>query len=70
MNPRRRVQGREIMKLQKCPTNALFRRSIETPVKRLRLELEGECRVLSPTANLPNLVRDGGSSSRDELYKN
>ena len=57
------------MKLQKCPTNALFRRSIETPVKRLRLELEGECRVLSPTANLPNLVRDGGSSSRDELYK-
>ena len=48
--------------------NFLILRSIETPVKRLRLEAEGEGRknVLSPTANLPNLVRDGlgGSSSR------
>ena len=35
-------------------------------MKRLRLEQEGEGKknVLSPTANLPNLVRDGlGSSS-------
>ena len=43
--------------------NPFIHRSIETPVKRLRLELEGEGSqkqgVLSPTANLPNLVRDG-----------
>ena len=45
----------------------LIHRSIETPVKRLRLELEGEGSkkqgVLSPTANLPNLVRDGLNKS-------